>query len=724
MFMFQFFVPITKVQKDRLVMRETDARVAKYSRRGIVFNFIAYLICFIGGTFVQEFPTYTLVLTVGLLCVTLLRGFFLFRFEQLYPRAPAKWRNQYFAATLLGSMWWAAIMVSVTYKLQMNHEAPLFWLYTVVFFSTTAHAFAPYQKFLTYYQFFGLVPAALAALSLGSVNGVIYGALLLVFYLVLNHQCRMISETYWERLEATYALARKTRSVEEEKRDTRASVKLNKEFLNFLRDDLQKIVTLDQTAAENAGHSGDITLNKQRRNITLSLERIFDNVDNFTGTLTKELTLSQNVFNIRHELQHIIAEYVDECEGKGIQIESALSPNLPMRLKGDASKLAQVLKSLLNLCIKDMPSGLVLVEVEFLREYETAGELYITISRLLEVQKKLFFLEDSNNAAKLDLSFSSARAIAEYMEGGIETSDIPGEGQRFRFSAKLEIAEALGQLDFHKNYFSGHSVLLVHGNARIVDLKRQELDSLGFNVITETQYKRAYQTLENSYKNGKPIESVLYYVEHDSEDFVEFNNNINAHSDLKNTHQLVVSTQQQHALLAGMGFVDHDNVCYVNKPAGLFELESSFQVAYKNKGEDGEIIPKKQALQRFTILAYSKNTKADAELRNRLQGKNCDLVLVTTIETLEEQFSQLKPSVVLIDCDDSTDVSLLVDRIREKEIKDEVETFTPIVGMSTSKTSFESSVYEIGFDDYINLSDRRRSLRATIKYWITLKLTD
>lgn len=91
--MFSFFEPVSKVQKDRRIMRETDARMAKYSRRGLVFNFLAFLVCLIGGHFIEQNRDLTVVLTTGLLLITFVRGFFLFRFEHLYPRAPARWRH-------------------------------------------------------------------------------------------------------------------------------------------------------------------------------------------------------------------------------------------------------------------------------------------------------------------------------------------------------------------------------------------------------------------------------------------------------------------------------------------------------------------------------------------------------------------------------------------------------------------------------------------------------
>jgi len=109
--MSHFFQASSKVQKDRLVMRDTDQRMAKYSRRGLILNFIASIFCILGGQFVHQASTLAIVLVVGLLLNTLLRGYFVFRFDQLYPRGPRRWRDKYFVITLLGAAWWGFILV-------------------------------------------------------------------------------------------------------------------------------------------------------------------------------------------------------------------------------------------------------------------------------------------------------------------------------------------------------------------------------------------------------------------------------------------------------------------------------------------------------------------------------------------------------------------------------------------------------------------------------------
>ena len=232
--MLQLFKPESKVQKDRKIMRETDARMAKYSRRGLVLNFFAFAISLLLGDFYHQAQGLAIILAAGLLLLTLWRGYYLFRFDALYPRAPARWRNRYFIASFVGALWWSGILVSLTLTLGMNAETPILWLYTVVFLSSVANAIAPYRHFLSYYLFLVQMPPALAAVFLGSVEAYLYAGMMVVLFLTLSHQGHVTCRTYWDRLEANYALKQKARDLEEENFGSRAAVNLRNEFLTNL----------------------------------------------------------------------------------------------------------------------------------------------------------------------------------------------------------------------------------------------------------------------------------------------------------------------------------------------------------------------------------------------------------------------------------------------------------------------------------------------------------
>src|SRR5690606_30035002 len=150
--------------------------------RGLVLNFCVFALVLAFGDFFHRQTTLAVVLLTGLLLVTLLRSYYLFRFEVLYARGPRRWRTQYFMASFLGAIWWSVILVSLTWVQGMRDETLVMWLYTVVFYSSVANVFAPYFRFLKIYLFIGQVPAAVTALLVGTVDGFLYGIIMVLFY--------------------------------------------------------------------------------------------------------------------------------------------------------------------------------------------------------------------------------------------------------------------------------------------------------------------------------------------------------------------------------------------------------------------------------------------------------------------------------------------------------------------------------------------------------------
>ena len=418
--MFKFFEPKSKVQKNRQIIRQTDARMAKYSRRGIISNFLVYVLCMLfSQTFIEDYQRLTIVLTIGLLVITAVRGYLLFRFEAIYPRAPAAWRNKYFLVTLIGASWWGLIMTSITLVLDLEGIAPLMWLYTVVFFSSTAHAFAPYPRFLAIYQFLGLVPAACSAFFIGEFIGVLYAGIILLFYWIIKHQCDLMADSYWDQLDANYVLARNALSLEEQKRDSRASVSLSKDYITLLKRQMHALIK-PAVSGDDGAPPTPITVASQKA----SFEKIYRNVEDFHQVLTKELELEPRIFNIRDYIQSVVSQAIPLAEKKGIEVETSLSPVLPFRLSGDAGRIGQIIGILLDSAIQQKEEGYILVEVEFVREYENTGELHLTLVHQGSPQKRSFFHDQSEASFHINLDLLLAKGVAESLNGSLEIGDM------------------------------------------------------------------------------------------------------------------------------------------------------------------------------------------------------------------------------------------------------------------------------------------------------------
>jgi len=68
------FEASSKVHTQRNVMRETDQRIASYSRRGILLNVILFIACIMFGEYTNRQPAMGNVLVVGLVLLSAIRG--------------------------------------------------------------------------------------------------------------------------------------------------------------------------------------------------------------------------------------------------------------------------------------------------------------------------------------------------------------------------------------------------------------------------------------------------------------------------------------------------------------------------------------------------------------------------------------------------------------------------------------------------------------------------
>lgn len=595
--MFSFFTPVAKIQKDRHVLRETDERMAKYSRRGLMSNFVIFLLCMAVGSLLDEQPTIAIALSIGLLITTLLRGYLLFRFEALYPRAPTLWRTRYFYATLLGASWWGLIIAVETLIVGINNEAPLLWLYTIVFFSMTANAFAPYKKFLTIYQGLGLVPGAFCLLFVGDMTGIIYGIVVFFFIWLLHHQCEQTADNYWERLESTAALARKTESLEEEKRDTRATAQLHRDYMLLLKKELHQLLNAkrgnradDTPTANEEPNSRNEPSKKETHPLSPSpmrrpkLQQLYTNVSDFYQILTKEIEFQERPFNPRALLQHIITEYASDAAEKNIDIELALSPGLPHHIQGDSERLSQIIDSVINSVVSQLEGGALFIDVEYIQERGKVGELHILASHQSNAQRTLF---NSGHpiAVSLNLELALAIGLAEAQSGSLDITS-NNQGTQIRYRAKYPNHAVVESQEPPVSSFKNKRLLLVHENPRVIDAKRQELSNLGFNVTTETQLKRALAVLRENIKSNKPFAAVVFHSHADPKATADFSQALAEESSCKLIPQIIMGATQARNHEAFTHVITNPYVHWLNKPV----IQNDFKRCFSSLFNSDELL--------------------------------------------------------------------------------------------------------------------------------------
>jgi PAS domain S-box-containing protein len=178
---------------------------------------------------------------------------------------------------------------------------------------------------------------------------------------------------------------------------------------------------------------------------------IVNDILDFTKLSAGRVVLEKIVFDLRELAKTTVAAFQGAAAQKGIALNLHLHENLPLRLRGDPTRLHQILNNLISNAIKFTEQGAVFIS--FARDHDAAQEETIRfqvkdtgIGIAREVQARLFepFVQAESSTARryggTGLGLVISAQLARQMGGEIALESTPGEGSTFSFTARFEKA--------------------------------------------------------------------------------------------------------------------------------------------------------------------------------------------------------------------------------------------------------------------------------------------
>lgn len=720
--------------------------MAKYSARGLIVNFLAYLLCLSIGYLSVIAPTTAVVLTVGLIITTVIRGFFLFRFEALYSSGPARWRSYFFLATLLGAVWWSVILVSFTLTLGMIGETPLLWLYTIIFFSTTIHVTSPFKLFSRIYLAIALLPATLAAIYIGGFDGYMYGVMMLVFVAMLHHQIELLSETHWERLEANYALKQKARALEVEKRDVDASVDLNAEFLvnlghefrTSLNDILGGLSLLTESQLET--HQQEL-LNLAQKAGERQLDLV-NNIVDFSRINNRKLVLDHSVFNLRSQLEQWIEGLAVDAHQQSVEIDYDIHQAVPLRAHGDANRIGQVFKNLLSNAIQFSEQGRIDVDIDFRRDTDRGGHLDIVIVDRLATHA-LVTVDDTDDPDQLmpiastgpqpqtikdvttrttGLWFAICKGLSECMGGTVDIDSTAGQETHYRFYLPLRAAgQQPANINSHPKLI-GKRVLLVSSGIELSEPHLKEMQRWGLEISHCASFDQAKRLIASYHKRDEGFNLVVINLHLNTDEAIEFSQSLlNASSPapaqlylLSHAHLNLPPLQQL--------ITDHEAISYQFRPVIRQSLHDCISHAILGK----PLVDEKSEVQGHVNAHDFKVLLVDDHRVNQMVAEGMLKKLGYRVQLASNGCEALKAfkeggaDLILMDCQmPEMDGFEATRRIRVMEEESHGDNHIPIVAMTAHTNDGDQSLcFACGMDDYLAKPVRFDVLETRLLRWL------
>ncbi|RIW15031.1 response regulator [Algoriphagus lacus] len=242
--------------------------------------------------------------------------------------------------------------------------------------------------------------------------------------------------------------------------------------LNAISGSVYSLFHEDPTEAQKTALN---TINFAVDNLIIMINDLLD----FQKIEAGKLTIEHNPFNLKNLMDQIIKGLSFHAKDSKNKLELHLSDGLNISVKGDKTRLSQVLNNLITNALKFTNEGNVDVKVDLVGNVRNKVRVYFEVKDTgigiaPEHQEKIFDDFDqvkptfSTKYGGTGLGLSITRKLLNLMGGKISIDSAVGKGSRFYFELEFDKAEEeqiiTSKVDNHAPTFDGLHLLMAEDN--------------------------------------------------------------------------------------------------------------------------------------------------------------------------------------------------------------------------------------------------------------------
>ncbi len=171
---------------------------------------------------------------------------------------------------------------------------------------------------------------------------------------------------------------------------------------------------------------------------------IINDILDFSKLESQKLELESIAFNPISLIEETAALLAKSAHQKGLELICSIAPEVPCLIKGDPTRLRQVLTNLANNAIKFTEAGYVTLYSSYIDDRLYFGVVDTGIGLTDEQQQKIFAAfsqADDSHTRKYGgtgLGLAISKHLVEAMDGSLKVASAPGVGSNFYFDLPVE----------------------------------------------------------------------------------------------------------------------------------------------------------------------------------------------------------------------------------------------------------------------------------------------
>lgn len=258
-----------------------------------------------------------------------------------------------------------------------------------------------------------------------------------------------------------------------------------------------------------------------------SLLSIINNILDFSKIEAGKLIIERSPFSLEHFMGDSLKIMGMKSHEKGIELAYRIAPGVPDRLLGDPTRLRQVLLNLVDNAIKFTDKGEVAIFVasHSLTQYDVVLNISVVDTGIgipKDKQRSIFGAYNQGSSATVrrhggtGLGLAVSAQLVDLMDGRINVKSQPGEGSRFRFTARFirqqngeSHPQRISQPDRSFSQLSGLKVLVTDDNASNRKILNEILKNLQMLPVLASSAREAKGILLQAQSDATPFDLII-----------------------------------------------------------------------------------------------------------------------------------------------------------------------------------------------------------------------